>query len=164
MPKAAEAMMRSLHNWRFFVPRGDHALTPGVMDLWAKPAASFGNDGRIPAAALPYLVDSFPFNLHLYIVAPELRALIEQPPPRSDDEAGKAKRRELEEKNESRSRTWAPTVVMNLEQKIKIPDGGLDWLNVRITSRQMKDGRFDLDIVVRILRGRWWRLASMLHC
>lgn len=54
---------------------------------------------------------------------------------------------------------WFPTVVMNLEVKTALPEDGVEWLAVRVTSKQIKDGKFDLDISVRDVDGELLALS-----
>ncbi|KAI1099546.1 hypothetical protein F4804DRAFT_337155 [Jackrogersella minutella] len=46
-----------------------------------------------------------------------------------------------------------PTVVVNLEVKAALPEAGAEWLAVRVTSKMIRDGRFDLDVLVRDVEG-----------
>lgn len=55
---------------------------------------------------------------------------------------------------------WFPTVVMNLEVKKALPEEGVEWLAVRVTSKQIKDGKFDLDVSVRDVDGE---LVALSH-
>ncbi|KAG8414567.1 hypothetical protein J3459_014262 [Metarhizium acridum] len=71
VPKPLTKMMSSLNNWRFFVSRKG-PLTPGVMDVWL----CLSSGELITQATMPYVVDSFPYNLHLFPISPELRAMI----------------------------------------------------------------------------------------
>lgn len=57
---------------------------------------------------------------------------------------------------------WFPTVVMNLEVKKVLPEEGVEWLAVRVTSKQIKDGRYDLDISVRDADGELVALGHQL--
>lgn len=141
----SSAFLRSLCNWTFYLPRGG-PLTPGVLDMWIR----FASGERITQAALPYVVDSFPYNLHTFLAAPELRKLLLNPP-RDDTEISKVK--EVREQDKQRASLWFPTVVMNLEAKTALPEEGVEWLAVRVTSKQIKDGRFDLDVLVRDVDG-----------
>ncbi|KAK7757679.1 hypothetical protein SLS62_000056 [Diatrype stigma] len=141
----SSAFLRSLRNWTFYLPRGG-PLTPGVLDMWIRLASG----ERITQAALPYVVDSFPYNLHTFLAAPELRELLLNPPP--DHEDG-SKVKEVREKDKQRASLWFPTVVMNLEAKMALPEEGVEWLAVRVTSKQIKDGKFDLDVLVHDIDG-----------
>ncbi|RYC61343.1 hypothetical protein CHU98_g4863 [Xylaria longipes] len=53
----------------------------------------------------------------------------------------------------ARASLWLPTVVMNLEVKTALPEEGAEWLAVRVTSTQIKGGRFDLELLLRDVEG-----------
>ncbi|KAG8158192.1 hypothetical protein KVR01_011953 [Diaporthe batatas] len=145
-------VFRSLQNWRFFLPRGG-AIEPGFVDMWA----CRSNREPVTQAALAYLVDSFPYNIHMYLMSPELRALLQTP--RGGEGGGggggggDARAEDLHNKNEQRAELWFPTVVLNLEVKTALPEEGLDWFAVRVQSKVIKDGRFDTDVMVRDKNG-----------
>ncbi|TGJ82978.1 hypothetical protein E0Z10_g5806 [Xylaria hypoxylon] len=149
-------LLHSLRNWHFYVPRAG-PLTPGVLDMWIRAASG----ERMTQAVLPYVVDSFPLTVHAYLAAPELRELLMGPPSDRDRKPGssgknktsKTNDRDEEGQIEARMSLWFPTVVMNLEVKAALPEEGVEWLNVRVTSKQIKDGRFDLDVLVRDVEG-----------
>ncbi|KAI8966841.1 thioesterase-like superfamily-domain-containing protein, partial [Daldinia sp. FL1419] len=143
-------LVRSLQNWHLYVPR-EGAMTPGVLDMWIRLA----NGERITQGTLAYVADSSPVNLYTFLVAPELRQALEA---RLNENANKAKPKRTEhedvkEKNKPRPLLWLPTVVMNLEVKKSLPEEGVEWLATRITSKQIKDGRFDLDMLIRDVGG-----------
>lgn len=150
-PGASKGLaLRSLLNWRFFLPRNGRPLTPGVLDMWIRTRSG----ERITQGALPYVVDSFPFNLHTFLAAEEVRQpLLEQmgaPVAGGAAAAAKEKRGKGEEPPPpQRATLWFPTVVMNLEMKKALPPEGVEWLAVRVSSKQIRDGRFDLEVLVR---------------
>lgn len=49
---------------------------------------------------------------------------------------------------------------MNMEVKSALPEEGVEWLAVRITSKQIKDGRFDLEVSVRDVDGELIALSN----
>ncbi|KAF4631136.1 hypothetical protein G7Y89_g6996 [Cudoniella acicularis] len=150
-PKGSE-LVRSLRNWGFYLPRGG-PLTPGVLDMWIRRASG----EPITQGALAYVVDSFPYNLHTFLASPELRKLLEaqerQQQPRDRAEETQGKTREEDRGKDQRGGLWFPTVVMNIEVKTALPEEGVEWLAVRVTSKQIKDGKFDLDVLVRDMEG-----------
>ncbi|KAI1204949.1 thioesterase family protein [Annulohypoxylon truncatum] len=144
VPEAVAAVQRSLLNWRFYEPC-QGPLAPGVLDMWICSASG----ERVTQGALAYVVDSFPVNLHTFLAAPELRALLEASQKGSTD----AKAEEVRERDQQRATLWFPTVVMNLEVKKLLPEEGAEWLAVRVTSKQIRDGKFDLEVLVRDVEG-----------
>ncbi|KAI1774200.1 thioesterase family protein [Hypoxylon cercidicola] len=148
---SASAMWRSLRNWCFYMPRAD-PVVPGMVDMWVRMASG----ERIKQGTLAYLVDSFPWNLHTFLPSPEMRKLLAASQSQSQGKArGQAGKQEDE-----RADLWFPTVVMNLEAKMALPEEGVEWLAVRLASKQIKDGRFDLDIQVRDVDGE---LVALSH-
>ncbi|KAG6034685.1 hypothetical protein E4U41_006449 [Claviceps citrina] len=145
VPRSAIANGSPAH-WLMFVPRNGQALTPGVCDVWIAAAAA---DQPITQAALPYVVDSFPFELLSYLVAPGYF-----------DPAGDADERAR--RRRVRNGLWFPTVVLNLEVKRLLPSEGVGWLNMSITSRQMTAGSMDIEVVVRDLAGDLVALGSQV--
>ncbi|KAK6206495.1 hypothetical protein LQW54_007677 [Pestalotiopsis sp. IQ-011] len=147
IPSPAAKFVRSLQNWHFYLPHQE-PLVPGVLDMWIRLASG----GNITQGMIPYIADSFPFNMHTFLAAPEQRRLLLAKPSETDD-SRKGQQKELKERNEERASLWFPTLVMNLEVKSPLPKEGTEWLAVRITSKQIKDGRFDLDILIRDTEG-----------
>ncbi|GAM43806.1 hypothetical protein TCE0_060r18918 [Talaromyces pinophilus] len=140
LPKAYVSLMPSLTNWRFYIPRKG-PLSPGVLDMWIRLASG----EPITQGTLAYVVDSFPHNMHTFLAAPALRELLNAPPERSNDSEVK----DIRQRDQQRAEMWFPTVVMNIEAKMALPDEGTEWLAVRVSSKQIKDGKFDLEVLVR---------------
>lgn len=140
--------------WRFYIPRRG-PLSPGVLDMWIHAASG----ERMTQDALPYVVDSAPSNLHTFLVAPEeVHKLLEVPRDRVGAAEGE-KKKTTDDENQ-RAGLRFPTVLMNLEVKAALPEEGVEWLAVRVTSKQIKDGRFDLDVLVRGRNGELVALSQ----
>ncbi|KFA56310.1 hypothetical protein S40293_08278 [Stachybotrys chartarum IBT 40293] len=137
LPKSS-GFARSLRNWRFYM-RSDGQQTSGAVDAWIRMASG----ERIRQPALAYVIDSFPYNIFTLVASPEARQQLQTP-------RGPGQETEAEE---TRSKLWFPTVAMNLEVKKALPADGVEWLAVRISSKQIRDGRFDLEVVVRDAQG-----------
>lgn len=152
LPKGSESW-RSLGNWCFYLPR-DEPPVPGVVDMWMR----MKSGERMTQASLAYVVDSFPWNLHTFFAAPELRKILtgisQEVKPKT--QSGKA------QGEDQRAGLWFPTVVMNIETKALLPDEGVEWLAVRLMSKQTKNGRFDIDILVRTIDGEIVALSHHL--
>ncbi|EFX04941.1 thioesterase family protein [Grosmannia clavigera kw1407] len=43
---------------------------------------------------------------------------------------------------------WYPTLALNLDVKKALPPDGVEWLFVRIASKQIRNGRLDLEVVI----------------
>jgi len=46
------------------------------------------------------------------------------------------------------ARFWYPTVLLNIDFKKPLPEEGVEWLFVRVNTKQIKNGRMDLEIVI----------------
>ena len=46
------------------------------------------------------------------------------------------------------ARFWYPTVLLNMDFKKPLPEEGVEWLFVRADTKQIKNGRMDIDIVI----------------
>ncbi|OTA64846.1 hypothetical protein K449DRAFT_392945 [Hypoxylon sp. EC38] len=152
LPKGSESW-RSLRNWNFYLPRGEPPF-PGVVDIWVRMASG----ERVTQDTLAYVVDSFPWNLHNYFAAPETPTISTDGSRerKSETQSGQAQR------EEQRTGLWFPTVVMNIETKALLLDEGVEWLAVRLMTKQIKDGRFDIDILVRTVEGEIVALSQQL--
>ncbi|KAI0439235.1 thioesterase family protein [Xylaria telfairii] len=144
--------LRSLRNWHLYVPRGD-PLIPGVLNAWLRSASG----ENIKQGALTYVADTFPVETNTFIAAPEVRTFLLQQQAEARDQALSDKRagkkKEGGESGVLHSVLWFPTVVLNLEVKKALPEEGAEWLALSVMSKQMRDGRFDIEIVVRDVEG-----------
>lgn len=50
-------------------------------------------------------------------------------------------------------RNWYPTLLLNLDVKKPLPEEGVEFLFVRVRSKQIKNGRFDLEVIVMDAEG-----------
>ncbi|KAK2768743.1 hypothetical protein FQN54_000599 [Arachnomyces sp. PD_36] len=101
----------------------------GIGEQWVR-FAPYGKIGNWTDPTLGYLIDMFPMMLEGF----------DQMSPPSDKNTGGLKK--------GNARFWYPTVLLNVDIKKKLPPGGVEWLYVRVQNRKIKDGRFDIDIVV----------------
>ncbi|KAK3309248.1 thioesterase-like superfamily-domain-containing protein [Chaetomium strumarium] len=110
-----------------------------VIDKWVRLASG----ERFTSASLAFVADCWPY------VVEEWRP--------TEQEAAEAAARSGGEEEESvavvvpfapDARFWYPTVVLNLEVKKALPEEGVEWLQLRIQSKQIKQGRFDLEVLI----------------
>ncbi|KAL2175879.1 thioesterase-like superfamily-domain-containing protein [Thermothelomyces heterothallicus CBS 202.75] len=120
---------RCLRNCVYYDPPGGQPASL-VIYKWIRLASG----ENFTAASLGYVADCWPYVVEA------------QRPTRS--EAEERRRRGESTPLAPDVRLWYPTVVLNLEVKKALPDEGLEWLQLRIHSKQIKDGRFDLEVVV----------------
>jgi hypothetical protein len=120
---------RCLQNCEYYDPRGGQP-TRTAIDKWVR----LSSGERFTLASLGFISDCWPY-------------VVEAQRP------SKEEIRKKEDRGESvpfptEARFWYPTVVLNLEVKKALPEEGLEWLQLRIQSKQIKDGRFDLEVLV----------------
>ncbi|KAI9163081.1 hypothetical protein HJFPF1_04679 [Paramyrothecium foliicola] len=149
VPKAA-GFARTLRNWQFYLPRHE-SFAPGVLDLWMR----FSSGERITQTALTFIVDSFPYKLHQFLITPGVYLW---------EKMAGAEKGQLSEQEEDalRANIWFPTLSLNLEAKMALPEDGVEWLAMRVRSKQMKDGRFDIEALVRDVDGNYVALGHQV--
>lgn len=114
-----------------------------MLDMWIR----LTSGKHITQSTLAYVIDSFPHNMTCTRswqprhCGELLNALRE----RSND----SEVRDIRQRDQQRSEMWFPTVVINIEAKMALPDEGTEWLAVRVSSKQIKIGKFDLEVLVR---------------
>lgn len=126
--------IRSLTNMEYFCPRAGQP-DPSRIDMWMRLAAG----GRFTNAALAYAVDAWPYVIEQYR------------PARAAGAAGLFGHDQA---------FWYPTVALNLEVKKALPDGGVEWLFVREVTKMVRNGRFDVEVVVLDAEGELVAVAS----
>lgn len=55
---------------------------------------------------------------------------------------------------------WYPTLLLNLDIKKSLPDEGVEWLFARVDTKQIKNGRMDIDLVILDEQGDIVALSS----
>lgn len=55
---------------------------------------------------------------------------------------------EQEAREHGRAKFWYPTLLLNLEIKKLLPEEGVEWLFVRTGTKVIRNGRYDLEVVV----------------
>ncbi|SPQ25001.1 9ad02c6d-722b-4c86-8ea3-fe380191b6f1 [Thermothielavioides terrestris] len=120
---------RNRQNLAYYEPRGGQR-TKTVIDKWVRLASG----EKFTAASLAYVADCWPYMVEVW-----------RP---SRAEAEEKRRRGESVPFAPNALFWYPTVVLNLEVKKALPADGVEWLQLRIQSKQIKDGRFDLEVLV----------------
>ncbi|EEH36812.1 hypothetical protein PAAG_07230 [Paracoccidioides lutzii Pb01] len=123
--------------WEPVDPRLDERRA--ITDQWARlrPNGPKGGLGRWTGEALAYLVDIFPVALgNLEIMT--AKEMGSEPP------------------------FWFPTIVLHIDFKKPLPKGGVEWLYSRITTKVVRNGRTDIEVVVMDEQGDVVALATQL--
>jgi len=90
------------------------------------------------------VVDTFPQVIESYLLGED---------PYSIEIEQRFSAKEQEQHMKGNPGFWYPTLLLNLDMKKALPEEGVRWLFVRLQSKQIKNGRFDLEIVVLDERG-----------
>ncbi|KAK0728861.1 thioesterase-like superfamily-domain-containing protein [Lasiosphaeria miniovina] len=130
LPGNVLAYTRCLQNCAYYAPRGGQP-SKSTIDLWVRLASGepFTN------ASLAYVADCWPYVVEAYR-------------PSKEDAAAAAAAANSPLPFPQDSVFWYPTVVLNLDQKKTLPAKGLDWLRLRVQTKQIRNGRLDLEVVV----------------
>lgn len=51
-------------------------------------------------------------------------------------------------KQDMKAKFWFPTLLLNLEVKKALPAEGVEWLFVRVRTKSIKNGRYDLEVII----------------
>lgn len=119
-------------NVRSWFPRAGQPA-PGVIDEWL----CLRNGENWTNESIGSVVDTFPQIIESYI--------LEDDPYSIDNEKSAASGGEKKKQGVG---FWYPTVLLNLDVKKALPREGVKWLHVRLQAKAIKNGRFDLEIVV----------------
>jgi acyl-CoA thioesterase len=116
---------------RFFFPREGQFLR-SITDQWIR----FRDGSRFTTESLGYVADMFPQIVEGFS---------------ADDDPYRVKPKGAEKgKSDDRvgAKYWYPTVVLNLDVKKALPKEGVEWLFCRASSKQIKKGRLDIEVVI----------------
>ncbi|EMF09892.1 uncharacterized protein SEPMUDRAFT_150996 [Sphaerulina musiva SO2202] len=121
---------------RSFFPRAGQP-SQNIYDEWIclqDPSENWTNDN------LGFLIDLFPQILETYI----LQGFDQYNPTLLETPSG----RTLRESKKSETPFWYPTVLLNLDVKKLLPQGGVRFLSTRLQTKVIREGRYDLEVVV----------------
>ncbi|KAF8863328.1 hypothetical protein BDZ45DRAFT_117561 [Acephala macrosclerotiorum] len=126
MPFAA--FRKATEKTMFYFPREGQRKRSSA-DEWVKLATG----EKWNNASIGYLSDMWPMPVEAFI--------------------GKANPYDVKNQKEGKeavrpARFWYPTLLLNLDIKKSLPEEGVEWLFVRVDSKQIKNGRMDLEVVI----------------
>jgi Thioesterase-like superfamily len=114
---------------RFFFPRHGQKMK-SLSDQWL----CFRNGERFTTEALGYVCDMFPQ------VVESFKA--------DEDPYGVTEEKSHAGANRALAKFWYPTVVLNLDVKKALPEEGVEWLYARSSSKVIRNGRLDIEVVI----------------
>jgi len=133
------AVTRNVRSW--FPRRGQHS--PAVVDMWT--CLKEGED-RWGQESLGFVVDFFPQIIDRYL----LDGLDIYGVPFEREHSEEERRRLMKS---ARARMWYPTLLLNLDVKKALPKEGVKFLFLRLQAKLIKNGRYDLELVVKDAEG-----------
>lgn len=114
-----------LNNLEYYSRRGGHVL-PTTHDYWVR----LGNGERFTQTSLGFLADAGP-----PLMVESFRPVDKSAPiPPGGFAFNKG--------------FWYPTLTMTLEVKRKLPDDGLPWIRSRVVAKEVKNGRYDAELLM----------------
>lgn len=132
----------------YYSPRAEAAAGPagasGILDRWIR----FPTGERFTDASLGFVADAWPIIVESY----------RPKPPLTDDET-----EESQTPFPWDSLFWYPTLNMSIEIKKRLPAEGLEWLFIRVRTKQIRNGRMDMEVVVLDETGDIVALASHVN-
>ncbi|KAK5110844.1 hypothetical protein LTR62_005555 [Meristemomyces frigidus] len=124
----------------WFPRKGQHSKA--LVDQWL---ALREPDDRWTNDKLGYVVDTFPQILENYLLAPLDPYSVEFEREHGVDEQNKLM--------QGKAKMWYPTVLLNLEVKKALPTAGVKFLFVRLQAKMIRNGRYDLELIVKDAEG-----------
>lgn len=125
---------KATNNFRFYFPKAGQPHV-SISDQWM----SFRNGEKFNNVSIgaisdtfPQLAESFRTGINPYSIKAEQEHI--------DTEAEARKR--------GAAKFWYPTLLLNLDIKKALPDEGVEWLFLRLRTKQMKNGRYDLEVII----------------
>ncbi|KAI0025392.1 thioesterase-like superfamily-domain-containing protein [Xylariomycetidae sp. FL0641] len=125
-------LRKAVNRVRFYLPRNGQAR-PNMIDEWLR----LDSGERFTNESLGFVADTWPQMIEAMGVRKRGKANDEKV---TGGEGGKEKQQQ--------PWLWFPTLTLNLEVKKLLPPGGVDWLFVRVQTKQIKNGRFDYEVVI----------------
>ncbi|KAJ9626351.1 hypothetical protein H2203_003983 [Taxawa tesnikishii (nom. ined.)] len=123
---------KASRNVRFFFPK-EGQLLRSLNDQWI----CMGTGEKFTNDSLGFVADMFPQVIESYRNGSDPYSVGKE---ESSTEEDKKKR--------GMAKFWYPTVLLNLDVKKALPEEGVEFLFVRTRAKQIKNGRYDLEIVV----------------
>ena len=125
---------------KLFLPRKGQAMR-SLADEWL----CFVNGEKFTNTSLGYIADMFPQVVEGY---------------RDGDDPFDMRPSKNKKKM---GRNWYPTLLLNLDVKKPLPEEGVEFLFVRVRSKQIKNGRFDLEVIIMDAEGDIIALSNHIN-
>jgi acyl-coenzyme A thioesterase PaaI-like protein len=122
---------------RFWFPRKGQ-YSPGIVDQWV--ALSEEGD-KWTNESLGFAADAFPQIIENYLNGVDTYSVAFQ------------KQKGVLASKSRVARMWYPTLLLNLEIKKELPAEGVRFLFVRLQAKAIKNGRYDLELIIKDAEG-----------
>lgn len=122
-----------------------------IVDEWL----CFSRDGeRFTQESLGYVADMFPQIVDGGYSAAEVEAGLrgEQASSQMGGDGGVDMEKNKAKKDQAAT-FWYPTILLNLDVKRALPEEGAEFLFLRVMSKQIRNGRLDLEVIILDERG-----------
>ena len=118
----------------FYYPRAERKYK-SLTDYWLR----FRNGDRFTNESLGYVSDMFPQIVEIYLSGVD-------PYSTTAEEWNKIKDKRV-------AKFWYPTVCLNIDVKKALPEGGVEFLFGRCSSKKVQNGRLDIEIIIMDAQG-----------
>lgn len=119
---------RASQKVQFHFPRRGQVMR-SIVDEWL----CFTNGEKFTNESLGYLADTFPTPVEQFW---------------KDKNPYDASSSDTKSRLAKPAKYWYPTLVLNLDVKKALPEGGVEWLFSRVRAKQIKNGRMDLEVII----------------
>lgn len=126
---------RASQHVNFYFPKQGQRMR-SLADQWM----CFSNGEKFTNSSIGYVCDMFPQILESYRTGSDPYAV---EAPRTADEIN-----QLAKEQRGFASAWYPTLLLNLDIKKALPEEGVEFLFLRVRAKQIKNGRYDLEIVI----------------
>lgn len=130
--------LRGVHLW--YPKQGQ--FNPAIVDQWM--ALSSGEN--FTNESLGFVVDTFPQIIEHYVLTLELGTYNRE---LQRDYTFEEQMRRLKDFGGM----WFPTVLLNMDVKKALPEGGVRFLFLRLQAKSIHNGRYDLEVIVKDAEG-----------
>lgn len=122
------------HLRTFFPRRGQPS--PTHLNMWycfRDPASRFTNE------SLGFVVDAFPQVLEYFLLGGVDSYSLE-----FEQQYSQAEQKKIIGQH---ARMWYPTLLLNLDVKKALPEDGVKWIFIRLETKKIQNGRYDLEVL-----------------
>jgi len=127
------AFRKAMDKLQMFLPRKGQK-EKSLADEWI----CFRNGEKFTNSSLGYVSDAWPQLNEAFRTERNPYSVVEHDPEDAD----------AQKPGPNTSSWWYPTLLLNLDIKKALPDEGVEWLFARVRAKQIRNGRFDVEVVV----------------